>query len=329
LIAFVLGGVFPKPSPAAPALPEAVALGTSSIGSAFYVIAVGMADIISKHTKMSATAEAVGGSDANMRAIKMGKVHLAMSNTFSSGNAFGGVKQFAADGKIPISLLALGQPSLRQTVARVASGITAIPDLRGKRLVAKRRALAEIELVSDAMLKVYGINKKEVTYIATAKTKEAIDALITGTVDAAVIPGGVPSATLMKLCDRIKARFVDIPADKLEAILDELGPAFHREVIRAGTYRGQDRDAAFPSLSASLVIAEDFPEEGAYQIAKALCGHYEDLKLVHKAARHWTVKNSLDNFNIPFHSGALRYFKEIGAWTSQHEKRQQELIGKR
>ena len=78
-----------------------------------------------------------------------------------------------------------------------------------------------------------------------------------------------------------------------------------------------------------MVIAEDFPEEGAYQIAKALFGHYEDLKLVHKAARHWTVKKSLDNFHIPFHSGPLQYFKEIGAWTSQHEKRQQELMGKR
>jgi len=329
IITLVLVGGATKRSPAAPALPKAVALGTSSIGSAFYVIAVGMADIISKHTGMGATAESVGGSDANMRAIKMDKVHLAMANTFSSGNAFRGVKQFAAEGKIPIRLLALGQLSLRQTVARVASGVKTVPDLRGKKLVAKRKALAELELVADAMLKAYGISKKDVTYIATAKTKEAIDAVISGTVDAAVIPGGVPSATLMKLFERIDARFVDIPADKLEAILDELGPAFHSGVIRAGTYRGQDKGFLAPSLSASLVVAEDFSEEGVYQIVKALFEHYDDLKLVHKAARHWTVKNSLKKFHIPFHPGAVKYFKEIGAWTSKHEKRQQELIRKK
>jgi TRAP transporter TAXI family solute receptor len=329
VISLILAGAVPRPSSAEPALPKAVALGTSSIGSAFYVIAVGMADIISKHTAMSATAEAVGGSDANMRAIRMGKVHLAMTNTFSSDNAFRGVKQFAAEGKIPIRLLALGQPSLRQTVARVASGIEVVPDLRGKKLVAKRRALAEIELVADAMLKVYGISKKDVTYIATAKTGEAIDGLITGTIDAAVIPGGVPSATLMKLFERIDARFIDIPADKLKEILDELGPAFHSEVIPAGTYRGQDKGFLAPSLSASLVVAEDFPEEGVYQIVKALFEHYDDFKLVHKAARHWTVKNSLTKFHIPLHPGAIKYFRQIGAWTSEYEKRQRDLLEKK
>ncbi len=327
IILVLLGGAA-KPSPAASTLPKAVALGTSSIGSTFYVIAVGMADIISKHTGMGATAEAVGGSDANMRAIKAGKVHLAMTNTFSSANAFGGVKQFAAEGKIPIRLLAIGQPSLRQTVARVASGIKTIPDLRGKKLVAKRKALAELELVADAMLKAYGTSKKDVTYIATAKTGEAIDALITGTVDAAVIPGGVPAATLMKLFERIDARFVDIPADRMDVILEELGPAFHIEVIRAGTYKGQDKDVLAPALSASIVVAESLPDEAVYEIAKALNEHYGDLKLVHKAAKHWTVENSLKNFHIPFHPGAVKYFKEIGAWTSKHEKTQQDLMGK-
>jgi TRAP transporter TAXI family solute receptor len=97
-------------------------------------------------------------------------------------------------------------------------------------------------------------------------------------------------------------------------------------VIPGGTYRGQAKDALFPSLSASLVIAQGFSEEGAYQIVKALFDHYDDLKLVHKAARHWTSAGSLKNFHVPFHDGAIRYFKEAGAWTSDHEKRQQELM---
>ena len=326
IIALVLVGGTANDSPAAPALPKAVALGTSSIGSTFYVIAVGMADIISKHTRMSATAEAVGGSDANMRAIKLGKVHLAIANTFSSSNAFRGVKQFAAEGKIPIRLLAMGQPSLRQTVARVASRIKTVPDLKGKKLVAKRKALAELELVADAMLEAYGISKKEVRYIATAKSKEAVDALITGTVHAAVLPGGIPTGFIIKLFERIDARYVDIPADKMDVILKTLGPAFHTEVIPAGTYRGQDKEVIAPSLSASLVVAKDLSTEAVYEMAKALAEHYGDLKLVHKAAKHWTVKNSLKNFHIPFHPGAVKYFKETGAWTSQHEKKQQGLI---
>ena len=329
VIALILIGGAAKPSAAAPAVPKAVALGTSSIGSTFYVIAEGMADIISKHSGISATAEAVGGSDANMRAIKMGKVHLAIANTFSSGNAFLGVQQFAKEGKIPIRLMAMGQPSLRQMVARVASGIKTVPDLKGKKLVAKRKALAELEMVADAMLKAYGVSKKEVKYIATAKTGEAIDALISGTVDAAVLPGGVPVAFLIKLFERIDARFVDFSAEKMEAILNELGPAFHLEVIPAGTYKGHDKDALAPALSTSLVVEENLSKEAVYRITKTLFEHYDELKLVHREAKYWTVDNSLKNFHIAFHSGAKKYFKEIGAWTAQHEKKQDDFLKKK
>lgn len=316
----------PPTSSPEPELPSAVALGTSSIGSAFYVIGVGMADIINKYTDMSATAEVVGGSDANMRAIKEGIVDLALANSFSASNAFRGTQQFAEEGKIPVLLLAVGQPSLRQTVARVASGIETISDLEGKKLVAKRAALAEIEMVADAQLKAFGVSKENVTYIGTAKTGEALDALSSGTVDAAIIPGGVPAATLTQLTETVAIRFLSIPDDKMEVILKELGPAFSAGLIPAGTYKGQDKDVYVPSLSATLVASGDLSEEAAYQITKTLFSHYEELKLVHAAARHWTVENSLQNPPLAFHPGAIRYYKEIGAWLPEHEEKQQNLL---
>jgi TRAP transporter TAXI family solute receptor len=319
-------GFNPAYSQAAPASPEAIAIGTAGVGGVFYVLSVSVADMVSKHTRMSATAQPVGGSDANVRAIKMGKVHVAMVNTFSSINGYRGTKQFAKDGKQPILLMALGQPSLRQMVARVDSGVKTIPDLKGKKLVAKRKALAEIELVSDAMLKVYGMSSKDVKYIATARTDATIDALISKTVDAAVMPAGVPAGFMMKLFERADMRYMDIPENKMKEILDELGPAFHLERIPKGTYKGHDKDAYAPALSASLVAADNLSGEAVYDIMKAVYGHFDDFKLSHKAARYWTIENSLAKFAIPFHPGAIKYFKEIKAWKPEHEKKQQALM---
>jgi len=326
LIAFVLVGAFQKLSPAAPALPEAVALGTSSIGSMFYVHAVGIADIITKHADINISVESVGGSDANVRAIKNGVVSLAIANTFSSGNGFRGTRQFTGDGKIPLRLIALGPPTLRQLVARKRSKIKTVLDCEGKRLVAKRRALAEIELVADAMLEAYGVSKKKVTYITTATTREAIDALMSRSVDAAVLPGGIPAGTITRIFEQRDMVYISLPPDKMVTVLEKLGPSFREEVIPAGTYRHQSEDVHTPSLYASLVVGDGFPEEAVYQITKALFSHYEDLKLVHAAAKHWTVKNSLLNFHIPFHLGAIKYYKEIGAWTSKCEEEQQRWL---
>ena len=329
ILGLAFGGGIPATARASSSSPDAIAVGTAGVGGVFYVLSVSLADIISKHTKMSASAQPVGGSDANMRAIKMGNVHIAMANTFSSGNAYFGTRQFAKEGKLPVRLLALGQPSLRQLIARADAGIKSVPDLKGKRWVAKRKALAEVELVADAMLKVYGVDKSQVKYVATARTKGALDALSSNTVDAGVLPGGVPAGFLMKLFERTDMMYVDIPRDKMKAIVKEVGPAFHIGVIPKGTYKGHNKDALAPSLSASLVAAENLSTATAYEIIKAFFDHYDDFKLSHKAARFWTVENSLEKFHIPFHDGAIKYFKEKGVWTGEAEKKQQELLSAR
>ena len=66
-----------------------------------------------------------------------------------------------------------------------------------------------------------------------------------------------------------------------------------------------------------------------YQIIKALFDHYEDFKMSHRAARYWTVKNSIAKFHIPFHPGAIKYFQEIGVWTSEHAEKQKKLLSAR
>ena len=316
----------PPPPPPPPPLPKAVTVGTSSIGSAVYVVAAGATDLISKHTPMSATVESVGGSDANARALNAGKVDMAFLNSFAAGNAFRGVMQFAEEGKIPLRLLAQGYDSCRGLVATLGSEIKSGADLKGKKLIAKRKALRELELVSDAILKAYGIDKADVTYIETAKTPETVDALRTGTVDAAIIPTGIPGGHVMELSETVGVTLVSFPEDKMEVILKELGPAFTPAVTPAGTYKGQDKDVYWPSLVMTFATTEGFSEEAAYQVVKAVMGQYDEFKLVHRNAAEFTPERSLAHFGVPFHPGAIRYYKEIGAWTPKAEQAQQSLL---
>jgi len=50
----------------------------------------------------------------------------------------------------------------------------------------------------------------------------------------------------------------------------------------------------------------------AYQITKLLLEHTADLVAVHKAAIEISLKNAVVGSPIPFHPGALRYYKEKG-----------------
>ena len=52
VLSFVLGTGIPTTVQASPSNPDAIAVGTAGVGGVFYVLAVSLADIISKHTKM-------------------------------------------------------------------------------------------------------------------------------------------------------------------------------------------------------------------------------------------------------------------------------------
>lgn len=310
-------------APAAPPLPAAITFGTSSVGSTFYVLAVGMADLVARETGIAASAEPVGGSDANVRALAARRVEVAILNALSASNGYLGRAPFSTP--VPVRLIAQGDASLRQMVVRAASGIRSPLDLRGKRIIGRRPALPEIEAVLHAVLETYGLPADSVRVLQTAETNEAIEAIRLGSVDGAIIPGGVGAGFLVELALTTDVRFIDF-SERMEALLDRLGPAFFPATIPANTYRGQSQAVVVPALKTVLVTRADLPEELVYRITRAIMGNYEAVARLHQVGRAWTVANSLESPPIPFHEGAVRYYREIGAWNPTVQRAQERLL---
>ena len=51
----------------------------------------------------------------------------------------------------------------------------------------------------------------------------------------------------------------------------------------------------------------------AYNILKTLFAHKPELVAVHKEATHLTLEDAVEGTPIPFHPGAIKFFKEKGA----------------
>jgi TRAP transporter TAXI family solute receptor len=295
--------------------PKALSFGTSSMGSAFYTLSVVISNVITKHGGISVTVEPVGGSDATLRGIGAKKVEIGMVNANSAVDALAGAGSYSKVGKIPISLIAQGQDSLRQIVVRADSGIKTPKDFPGKKLIARRKANQEIEVIANLLFDLYGVDKKEVKILETAESNEAVEALKMGTVDAAILPGGVPASFLLDLAQSTKVVFLSIPDDKLSTMLKRLGPAFHRGIIPPNTYRGQNYEVRVPAMSSLIVCRSDLPEETVYKITKSIFENYEEIKAGHSAGKDWNLQNTLKAPPLPFHPGAVRYFKEAGVWS--------------
>lgn len=303
---------------------QALNFGTSSIGSVFYVISIAMSKMIGKHGGINVTVQPVGGSYPNLFALADKKVDLAMANSLSHYERFHGKAPFKEP--FEIRMIAQGQPNFRVIIVREAAGITRVEDLAGKTLIGQRRALPELAMITDALLKAHGLARSGVRVIETVDTGQVAKAFKAGTVDAAIYPAALRQPLLTSLFQESGVRFIDLAKDKQEAMLTLLPQAFYPATLPAGSFPGQEKPAHVFGLYTSLVTSADLSDDVVYTVIRSVLGHPEEFATYHAAARQWTIEQSLAHPSIPFHPGAIRFFKEAGKWTAELDRVQERLL---
>ncbi|MGZ9116384.1 MAG: TAXI family TRAP transporter solute-binding subunit [Methylocystis sp.] len=63
-----------------------------------------------------------------------------------------------------------------------------------------------------------------------------------------------------------------------------------------------------------------------YNMTKAMVETFNDYKDGAPGNAGWDIKRQMFAWAIPVHDGAVKYFKEKGVWTAQHDKHNAELI---
>jgi TRAP-type uncharacterized transport system substrate-binding protein len=65
--------------------------------------------------------------------------------------------------------------------------------------------------------------------------------------------------------------------------------------------------------STHVVVACDLPEDTVYTMTKTLAANVPDLAAIVKSITGLTPKDMALDIGVPFHKGALKYYKEVGA----------------
>ncbi|MCL6594533.1 MAG: TAXI family TRAP transporter solute-binding subunit, partial [Alicyclobacillus sp.] len=235
------------------------------------------------------------------------------------------------DQPVALRQVLYGMPSGFYLIARASSGIQTPADLKGKRLIGKRPALQSLDEFTQTLLSVYGLSPSDVTLLSTAETNEAIQAMEQGTVDAVVLPGSANAPPQQQLAENTPVRFIQIPDDKMQQIITRMTQGAMVIPVPDGRYKGQPHDYKLVGYPTVLAVRADLPDDTVYTLTKTLMEHAGDLAAISVTAKAWTLQNTLSNphFAVPFHPGAIRYFKEKGVWTDALQAQQDQLLQKR
>ena len=122
----------------------------------------------------------------------------------------------------------------------------------------------------------------------------------------------IPAAALLDLGNSRKIRLLDIPDDKYQALL-KLNSGYARRTIPKGTYKFQEEDVRTFGTYTHLMVRADLGDEMVYGITKALATNIPALAAVVRDVKDLTPAGMAQDVGVPYHPGALKYYKESGA----------------
>ena len=85
--------------------------------------------------------------------------------------------------------------------------------------------------------------------------------------------------------------------------------------LEAGTY-------PYPLLTALTTQDSDL----VYSLTRALNENYDDYKDADPGAIGWALDRQVFDWVVPYHEGAVSYWREIGVWTDEIDAHNQGLI---
>jgi TRAP transporter TAXI family solute receptor len=96
--------------------------------------------------------------------------------------------------------------------------------------------------------------------------------------------------------------------------MKEYNPGFARYTIKAGTYKDQGIEGDVQTIQSPTVLmaSSKTPADVIYKITKAIVEGRGEFASVSKVMAGVTAADMAQNFGIPYHPGAERYYKEIG-----------------
>lgn len=300
-----------RPTPLLAQARARLSIGTATRQGVFYPFGVGIAALISKYMPgTEAIAEVTGGSKDNMRFVHTGQVQFALVAPDIAWEAAQGKLQEVPE-KVAVRTLLVTYSGRLHIVTLEGSGIQTVADLKGKR-VSTGPPAGGSESAGLLVFEAYGIMPQDLGSHLRLGYAESAVALKEGKLDAFLFDGGVPASVIRELADTPGIKMKLIPHGDAAPKLAVRYPFIFSAPIPKGTYTGVDQDVSTVARAVLLVAHERMEEPLAYEITKLILEHTEELASAHAVAKEITLKSAVRGSPIPFHPGALRYYKEKG-----------------
>ncbi len=225
-----------------------------------------------------------------------------------------------------LAMTAAGSYNLALAVAG-DSGIKTLSDLKGKRVVFVKGGDA-LNWNAEAHMAFGGVSWDDVTKVTVSGFAASFDAIINGQADAGFTSTVSPVTKKLAASPR-GIHWPPLPHDDAAGWkrAKSVAPIYYQNVGSVGTNLSKDKPhygAAYPYPI--LVSNADKSADVVYALVKSMVENFDDYKKGAKGGTGWALANQKMQWALPYHDGAIKYWKEKGVWTADAQAHNDNLI---
>ena len=287
-----------------------VSLDTGSKGGGFLLYGEALAKVLSA-SHLQLQVNETQGTAANINRLDARQIDAALLVMGPTYDAWTGQAQWA--GK-PVrgmrALFPMYETPFHVAVA-ASSPINSVSQLAGKRVgVGPARGTAEGFL--RGLLEANGL----AVVFVNGNPSDHAKQLASGQIDAFWFGAGLPVPGFVEAAQIAPIKVFGLTEQERAAFIKRF-PYFAPYSVPAGTYSGQASALQTVAVWNFAAVHQDAPDELAYWLTRLPLEKSTELTNFYKAASGTSVSNLGTNTFLPFHAGAMRYFKERGVAVKQ------------
>ena len=290
-----------------PDWPKSLAIGTASPGGVYLPYGRFLAKLWTEKLGIPIDAISTQGPVHNVKLLDLGGAQLGMTTMGIGLQGWKGTGEWTGGKRFTTmrALFPMYDTPFQLAVLR-RSGITTLQQLDKRAIGVGPRAGTGGAYIPE-VFKLLGI-APEIKY---GSITDLATELLAGRYDASATMTGVPVPALIQAENKEPLTFITLNREQMD-IIQKAMPEMSPSTISSKTYRSLERDYDTFGVYNFAIGRSDLPDDLVYQLVKVLFENTQELIREVPSASDTIAQNVSKDTFLPFHPGAVRYYREIG-----------------
>jgi TRAP transporter TAXI family solute receptor len=312
-------------------LPKSVTIGTNPAGTVFFALASGIAKVVSGSAGYQMVVQPHAGTSTMLPLVNAGEMEFGIQNGLDlwltyrgPAHQIGGRNPFAHTPNVRLAMR--GVPLMVGLLVRKDSPIKNVHDVKGKRFTGEYRAHLAVWYNMFGHLSSAGLTWNDVKVVPVNTVNDGVDALVQNRAD--VTQHALNSAKVKEADAAVGVRHIsDDCSPEGEARMKKAVPGYYPRVVKPGAITGVVEDTCVVAYDTYFFAGKTVPDHVVEAALKAVWEGGGELVPIHPMFKEWTQDRAVDaDAAIPYHPGAMRFYKERNVWKAGMDQVQQKLL---